>query len=71
MKKTINISVLVFLVGLLAASPAAHAASLLEVYQQALQSDPQIHEAEARRLAAQVDAARAKKVLKPADFKST
>lgn len=30
----------------------AHAASLLEVYQQALQSDPLIHEAEARRLAA-------------------
>jgi outer membrane protein len=29
----------------------AHAASLLEVYQQALQSDPLIHEAEARRLA--------------------
>jgi outer membrane protein len=30
----------------------AHAASLLEIYQQALQSDPAIHEAEARRLAA-------------------
>ncbi len=30
----------------------ANAASLLEVYQQALQSDPLIHEAEARRLAA-------------------
>ncbi|MFT5501079.1 MAG: outer membrane protein [Woeseiaceae bacterium] len=37
---------------LLAAIPAtANAASLLEVYQQALQSDPLIHEAEARRLA--------------------
>jgi outer membrane protein len=36
----------------LSAAPAADAASLLEVYQQALQSDPQIHEAEARRLAA-------------------
>ena len=35
------------------ATPAlANAASLLEVYQQALQSDPLIHEAEARRLAA-------------------
>lgn len=34
------------------ASGAAHSASLLEVYQQALQSDPRIHEAEARRLAA-------------------
>ncbi len=31
---------------------SANAASLLEIYQQALQSDPQIHEAEARRLAA-------------------
>ena len=39
-------------IGLLAASGAAHAASLLEIYQQALQSDPAIHEAEARRLAA-------------------
>lgn len=37
---------------LFAAIPAtANAASLLEVYQQALQSDPLIHEAEARRLA--------------------
>ena len=34
------------------ASGTAHATSLLEVYQQALQSDPRIHEAEARRLAA-------------------
>ncbi len=35
------------------ATPALlNAASLLEVYQQALQSDPLIHEAEARRLAA-------------------
>ena len=30
----------------------AQAATLLEIYQQALQSDPRIHEAEARRLAA-------------------
>ena len=29
----------------------ASAASLLEIYQQALQSDPLIHEAEARRMA--------------------
>jgi outer membrane protein len=34
------------------ASGTAYSASLLEIYQQALQSDPQIHEAEARRLAA-------------------
>ncbi len=36
----------------LAAPALANATSLLEVYQQALQSDPLIHEAEARRLAA-------------------
>jgi outer membrane protein len=36
----------------IAAPATASAASLLEIYQQALQSDPQIHEAEARRLAA-------------------
>jgi outer membrane protein len=36
----------------LALPATASAASLLEVYQQALQSDPLIHEAEARRLAA-------------------
>lgn len=40
-------------VAILAVSSTGHAASLLEVYQQALQSDPLIHEAEARRLAAQ------------------
>ncbi len=37
---------------LLSPGMPAHAASLLEVYQQALQSDPLIHEAESRRLAA-------------------
>ncbi len=35
-----------------AAPAGSHAASLLEIYQQALQSDPRIHEAEALRLAA-------------------
>jgi len=34
------------------AAPLVHAADLLQVYQQALQSDPQLHEAEATRLAA-------------------
>jgi outer membrane protein len=38
---------------IVASLPAtANAATLLEIYQQALQSDPRIHEAEARRLAA-------------------
>ena len=52
MKKLNHISGLLAITGLLAAAPSAHAASLLEIYQQALQSDPAIHEAEARRLAA-------------------
>ena len=52
MKKLNHISGLLAVVGLFAAAPSAHAASLLEIYQQALQSDPAIHEAEARRLAA-------------------
>ena len=65
MKKTKNISVLAFAVVLLAPSPAAYAASLLEVYQQALQSDPQIHEAEARRLAALEARPQARSALLP------
>ena len=47
-----NINILAFAIGIIAFPAAADAASLLEIYQQALQSDPQIHEAEARRLAA-------------------
>ncbi len=43
----------------------ANAASLLEVYQQALQSDPRIHEAEARRLAALEAEPQARGVLLP------
>lgn len=52
MKKISQISVLFFAFGAVGAPVTASAASLLEIYQQALQSDPQIHEAEARRLAA-------------------
>ena len=52
MKILINIKMLPLVFGALALSGTAQAASLLEIYQQALQSDPQIHEAEARRLAA-------------------
>ncbi|HNP37066.1 MAG TPA: TolC family outer membrane protein [Woeseiaceae bacterium] len=44
---------------------SAFATSLLEVYQQALQSDPQIHEAEARRLAALEAEPQARGVLLP------
>mgnify|MGYP001812051639 FL=1 len=52
MKKIPTIKVLALAIGLIAVPASANAASLLEIYQQALQSDPQIHEAEARRLAA-------------------
>lgn len=49
----------------LGASAATEAASLLEVYQQALQSDPLIHEAEALRLAAQEAEPQARGFLLP------
>ena len=52
MNNVIKINHLVVVFGALILSGTASAASLLEVYQQALQSDPLIHEAEARRLAA-------------------
>ncbi len=65
MKKVNNINALVFALSVLILSGPAHAASLLEVYQQALQSDPQIHEAEARRLAALEAKPQARGVLMP------
>jgi outer membrane protein len=52
MKNINKLNVLLLTLGALALSGPAHSASLLEIYQQALQGDPQIHEAEARRLAA-------------------
>ncbi len=52
MNKTNIINGLTTLLGALLFAGPANAASLLEIYQQALQGDPQIHEAEARRLAA-------------------
>ena len=52
MNKANIIKALIVTFGSLIASGAAQADSLLEIYQQALQSDPRIHEAEARRLAA-------------------
>ena len=51
MKKSVPFTILV-IVSALSLPASGNAASLLEVYQQALQSDPRIHEAEARRLAA-------------------
>ncbi|MDJ0750896.1 MAG: TolC family outer membrane protein [Woeseiaceae bacterium] len=52
MIKVNKFNVLIAVLGVAALPASASAASLLEIYQQALQSDPQIHEAEARRLAA-------------------
>lgn len=52
MKNTNKFSLLLLTLGALAFSCTARAESLLEIYQQALQGDPQIHEAEARRMAA-------------------
>ena len=52
MKKVNNINPLFLALGALTLSGPVHAATLLEVYQQALQGDPLIHQAEARRLAA-------------------
>jgi len=52
MKNVMNIKKILFIVAGIGLSGTVQAESLLEIYQQALQSDPQIHEAEARRLAA-------------------
>ena len=52
MKNVNNINAILLTLGALALAGPVHSASLLEIYQQALQGDPQIHEAEARRLAA-------------------
>ncbi len=65
MKNTKLIRGLAVALAVLAAPTAGRAASLLEVYQQALQSDPLIHEAEALRLAAQEAEPQARGFLLP------
>ena len=65
MNKLNIISRLFLVLGAFMLPGAAQAASLLEIYQQALQSDPQIHEAEARRLAALEAKPQARSVLLP------
>jgi outer membrane protein len=65
MKKTPFFNVLMLAVAMSSWPGAASAASLLEVYQQALQSDPLIHEAESRRLAALEASPQARSVLLP------
>ncbi len=63
-KANIIINLLLSLGAFLIAGPV-HASSLLEIYQQALQGDPQIHEAEARRLAALEAKPQARSALLP------
>lgn len=65
MKKTITIKYLLIILGAFVLPGAAQATSLLEIYQQALQSDPQIHEAEARRLASLEAKPQARSALLP------
>ncbi|MGI9222317.1 MAG: TolC family outer membrane protein [Woeseiaceae bacterium] len=52
MKNAMNIKKILIFVAAIGMAGPIQAESLLEIYQQALQSDPRIHEAEARRLAA-------------------
>ncbi len=65
MKNLKTFNALLIIIGSFAVPSVANAASLLEIYQQALQSDPQIHEAEARRLAALEAKPQARGVLLP------
>jgi outer membrane protein len=65
MKNLKTINALLIIIGAFSVPSVASAASLLEIYQQALQSDPQIHEAEARRLAALEAKPQARGVLLP------
>ena len=65
MKKVNPFNALMIAFGALVVSAPVQASSLLEIYQQALQGDPQIHEAEARRLAALEAKPQARGVLLP------
>ena len=65
MKKVTSIKVSLLALAAFATPGIAHAETLLEIYQQALQSDPRIHEAEARRLASLEASPQARGVLLP------
>lgn len=65
MKNTITCKYLAVVVAMLITPGPSFAASLLEIYQQALQSDPLIHEAEARRQAAAEASPQARSLLLP------
>ena len=65
MKKAFNVKLLSLALGTLLVPAVGYSASLLEVYQQALQGDPRFHEAEARRMAALEAEPQARGVLLP------
>ncbi len=65
MKNVTPIKALTLIVAAVILPGIANATSLLEIYQQALQSDPRIHEAEARRLASLEAKPQARGVLLP------
>ncbi len=65
MKKLSSMKSLIVAAALCVLPGVASAATLLEIYQQAIQSDPLIHEAEARRLAALEASPQARGVLFP------
>ena len=65
MKNVIKYSILSITLCIATVPGHVHAESLLEIYQQALQGDPQIHEAEARRLAALESKPQARGLLLP------
>ena len=65
MKNVMNIKNLLIIVSAIGIVAPVQAESLLEVYQQALQSDPRIHEAEARRMAALEAEPQARSLLLP------
>lgn len=64
-KKLMKIKYLITFLLALGSATSANAESLLEIYQQALQSDPLIHEAEARRLASLEAVPQARGLLLP------
>lgn len=65
MKNSNKFLSLLSIASIMASAGPAQAASLMEVYQQALQSDPLIHEAESRRLAALESVPQARSALLP------
>lgn len=65
MRKSLSFKTLTVFAAMMVVPGVGHAESLLEIYQQALQSDPLIHEADARRLAAGEASPQARSLLFP------